>query len=301
MDWLKRKRLFQVITFGWKDSLTISKKENVNRIKVYSDIVKCFLSYHLFSNQYITNNVWNLSGEEKENICIKLGDNNKERDKWIINSYKNKKFIEKWSSRYWTTSPSRVRRKTNAYAKMFNTGEGLVIQHNVDFRQEHFLTGKLTIGKNVLFAKNVYVDYSGDLIICDNVRISDGVMIETHSHQTFTDPLITGRAQKEPLIIHEGVNIGTKAIVLESCNEIGRYARIGSGAVVRTNIPPYAIVTGNPAKIVGFVLTPKAMVEFEKRNYEEKDRLSYDDYERLYNKYFTTRLKEIRTYSKRFL
>lgn len=51
------------------------------------------------------------------------------------------------------------------------------------------------------------------------------------------------------LHICEGAYIGTHAIVLDSCNYIGKHARIGAGVVVK-DIPDYAVAVGVPAKVV---------------------------------------------------
>ena len=78
--------------------------------------------------------------------------------------------------------------------------------------------------------------------------------------------------------------------------EIGRGASIAAGAVVKRQVPPYAIVMGNPAKVVGFRMTPEQIVEFEKEHYEEKDRLSLELLEANYQKYFLSRIKEIQQF-----
>lgn len=52
------------------------------------------------------------------------------------------------------------------------------------------------------------------------------------------------------LRICEGAYIGSRAIILDSCNYIGKYARIGAGAVVTKDVPDYALVVGVPAKVV---------------------------------------------------
>ena len=49
----------------------------------------------------------------------------------------------------------------------------------------------------------------------------------------------------------KGASIGANATILPVT--IGAYAMIGAGAVVTKNVPPYAIVVGNPARIVGYV------------------------------------------------
>ena len=55
------------------------------------------------------------------------------------------------------------------------------------------------------------------------------------------------------LVIGEKAYIGTRAIILDSCNYIGKYARIGAGAVVVKDIPDYAVAVGVPAKVVKII------------------------------------------------
>jgi virginiamycin A acetyltransferase len=52
--------------------------------------------------------------------------------------------------------------------------------------------------------------------------------------------------------IHENVWIGFEAIILPGVT-IGRGAIVGSRSVVSTDVPPYAVVVGNPARIVKYL------------------------------------------------
>jgi maltose O-acetyltransferase len=60
-----------------------------------------------------------------------------------------------------------------------------------------------------------------------------------------------GHQPPEPVIIADDVWIGTRAIILPGIS-IGRGAIIGAAAVVTKNVPEYAIVCGNPAKVVKY-------------------------------------------------
>ena len=99
--------------------------------------------------------------------------------------------------------------------------------------------------------------------------------------------------------IGEGVKILSNAYISDTCHVIGRYARIGAGTYVRSNVPRYAIMMGNPAKIIGFLYSPEEMVEFEKKKFEDNDRTSIEQYENDYKKYFSSRVREIRTFIKK--
>ncbi len=97
------------------------------------------------------------------------------------------------------------------------------------------------------------------------------------------------------VIVEEDVWIGNHVILL-SGSKIGRGSEIGAGSVVRGIIPPYSVVIGNPAKVVGFRFAPEEIIEHEKTQYEEKDRLSIEIINYNYEKYFLMKLKEIKQY-----
>jgi acetyltransferase-like isoleucine patch superfamily enzyme len=65
-------------------------------------------------------------------------------------------------------------------------------------------------------------------------------------------------------VIGDDVWIGHAATILPSVNAIGRGAAIGAGAVVTKNVPPYAIVGGNPARIIRFRFTANAISQIER-------------------------------------
>ena len=244
MDWLRRKRIKQIITYGWKDSAIIAKDSGKNRLKVFCDIIQCFRKYFVFSYQYKKNGLWKLDSQEFDSLASKLGEANLSHDRWIIENYENHKFLSKWTQKKWENTSKGSLKRREAYTKFFNAGKDLHVQYNVEIRREHFLFGTITIGDNVLLAKNVFIDYSGELIIHDNVSLAHGVIIETHHHAFYLDPT------ESTLVIEEGALIGSCAIILDSCHYIGKYARIGAGAVVTKDIPDYALAVGVPAKVV---------------------------------------------------
>ena len=99
------------------------------------------------------------------------------------------------------------------------------------------------------------------------------------------------------VIVGEDVWIGANVTLLAG-TDIGRGAIIGAGSVVRTKVPPYAIVSGNPAKIMGFVFDPNQTIEHESVLYPESERLSRELLEKNYQKYYKKRLKSIVEYQK---
>jgi acetyltransferase-like isoleucine patch superfamily enzyme len=97
---------------------------------------------------------------------------------------------------------------------------------------------------------------------------------------------------EKDVIVHEDAWLAANVTLLAGTN-VGRGAIVGAGSVCRSNIPPYAIVMGNPAKVVGFRFTPDEIVKHEAMLYPEDERLSLDMLEKNYDKYYNKRLKEI--------
>lgn len=112
----------------------------------------------------------------------------------------------------------------------------------------------IRFGHGIELGSFVHLDYSGGLYIGNNVTISEGAKIYTHNH-TVDKANIHWREQPirfSALRIEDDVWIGTNSVILESCNTIGRGAIVGAGAVVTKDVPPYAVVVGNPARVVKY-------------------------------------------------
>ena len=73
-----------------------------------------------------------------------------------------------------------------------------------------------------------------------------------------------------PLKIGNDVWLGHNSIIMPNVTEIGTGAVIGAGAVVNKNVPPYAIVLGNPARIVRYRFEKGIIDELLKSEWWEK-------------------------------
>lgn len=130
-------------------------------------------------------------------------------------------------------------------------------------------------GKHITICKNVYFgtganieigDYSGlgknfemhgcDLKIGKYVMMGPEVMIFAASHNTQnTDrPMCFQGAtnHKTEITISDDVWIGARVTILGKATSIGKGVIIGAGSVVTKSIPDYAVVAGNPAKIIKY-------------------------------------------------
>lgn len=134
---------------------------------------------------------------------------------------------------------------TYRYPKNIEIGENCILNKNVSLGSE--LTDSiLQIGDKVSISRNVQLDFSGDLIISNNVTISENVSILTHDHGMNPRCIPEKRALK----IGENVWIGSNALILHNVNEIGPNSIIAAGSVVTKDVEKNTVVGGNPAKFI---------------------------------------------------
>jgi sugar O-acyltransferase (sialic acid O-acetyltransferase NeuD family) len=104
-------------------------------------------------------------------------------------------------------------------------GEGTVIMAGVIINPE------VKIGRHVIINTAATVDH--ECIIADFVHISPNATLSGD------------------VLIGEGTHIGAGAVVIQGIR-VGKWASIGAGAVVIRDVPDYAVVVGNPAKILKY-------------------------------------------------
>ena len=130
-------------------------------------------------------------------------------------------------------------------------------------------TGKsCNIGQNVFIGKGVKL---GDNVkVQNNASIYEEVILEDNvfcgPSCVFTNVLnprshIPRKNEYRPTVVKKGATIGANATIV--CGHtIGRYAFIGAGAVVTKDVPDYALVYGNPARLEGWVCSCGVKLEF---------------------------------------
>lgn len=129
----------------------------------------------------------------------------------------------------------------------------------------------ITVGDNVnLGYRPIMLATKSEIIIGNNVMFGPEVTIRGGNHRID----IIGRTMisikdfekrdtdDKGVVIESDVWIGTRAIVLSGVI-IGRGSVVAAGAVVTRNVPPYAIVGGNPAKIIKFRFNSDEIKEHE--------------------------------------
>lgn len=246
------RRYKQVLKYSIIDSKKIKdqKLSNKNRFFIFLDMLSCFINYKMWTNQYMNESFYQKSKLEKKKIGQFYLEQGKVRDKWQKEFISNRKFLNKYSSKRYEKPCLRDNRNV-AYAKRYNMGNNCLVEFDVELSRQHYLNGTIIIGNNVLLAKHVFIDYSGNVEIKDNVQLTNGCIIESHHHLFHSDYKVS-RNEIIPsnLIIEEGAIIGSRAVVLDSCNYIGKHSRIAAGAVVTKNVIDYAVVGGVPAKLI---------------------------------------------------
>lgn len=94
----------------------------------------------------------------------------------------------------------------------------------------------------------------GEIIIGSHSFVSQGVTIVTSNHGIAKDKLIADQewiSKRGKIIISDDVWIGANSVILPDVT-IGRGAVVAAGSVVTRDIPEYAVVAGNPAKIIKY-------------------------------------------------
>jgi UDP-2-acetamido-3-amino-2,3-dideoxy-glucuronate N-acetyltransferase len=138
-------------------------------------------------------------------------------------------------------------------------GEGTKIWHFT-----HVMAGA-TIGRNCNIGQNVVV--SPGVVIGNNVKIQNNVSVYTGvtlEDDVFCGPSmvftnvtnprshVSRKHEYRPTIVGRGATLGANSTIVCG-HRVGMYAFVGAGAVLTRDIPDYALVVGNPARLAGWM------------------------------------------------
>jgi UDP-2-acetamido-3-amino-2,3-dideoxy-glucuronate N-acetyltransferase len=140
-----------------------------------------------------------------------------------------------------------------------NIGKGSKIWHFSHIQSGAVVGKNCSIGQNVNIANNVKI--GNHVKIQNNVSVYEGVELEDY---VFCGPSMVFTNIKVPrsefpqkgndyyvkTLVKKSASIGANATIICGVT-IGEYSIIGSGAVVTKNVPPFAIIVGNPGRIIG--------------------------------------------------
>jgi acetyltransferase-like isoleucine patch superfamily enzyme len=120
---------------------------------------------------------------------------------------------------------------------------GAVIGRDGNICAHCFIENKVVVGDRVTVKCGVQ--------LWDGVTLEDDVFVGPNA--TFTNDLQprsrNSAAQLLPTVVKKGASIGANATILPGLT-IGAGAMVGAGAVVTKDVPPRALVVGNPARVV---------------------------------------------------
>ena len=123
--------------------------------------------------------------------------------------------------------------------------KGAVVGRDCNICDHTFIENDVVLGDRVTIKCGVQ--------LWDGLRIEDEVFVGPNA--TFTNDRFPRSKQYRspvPTTIKQGASIGANATILPGIT-VGERAMVAAGAVVTRNVPPESIVTGNPARIAGYV------------------------------------------------
>lgn len=138
-------------------------------------------------------------------------------------------------------------------------GKGTKIWHFSHVMQNSEIGEDCNIGQNVVISPGVKlgkrVKIQNNVSLYTGVICEDGVFLgpscvftNVHNPRAF----IERKDEYRETLVKEGASIGANATIVCG-NTIGKYAFIGAGAVVTKDVPDYAMVYGNPARVQGYI------------------------------------------------
>ena len=150
-------------------------------------------------------------------------------------------------------------------------GSGTKIWHFSHVQSGARIGSKCSIGQNVNIGNNVNIGDSCK--IQNNVSIYEGVELEDYvfcgPSMVFTNIKVPrsefpqrGAKHYKKTVIKKSASIGANATIVCGVT-LGKYALIGSGAVVTKDVPAFALVLGNPGRIKGWVNRKGDRIEFD--------------------------------------
>jgi len=147
-------------------------------------------------------------------------------------------------------------------------GEGTKVWHFSHIMKGARIGEKCNIGQNVVVSPEVTV--GSGVKIQNNFSVYEGVTLEDDvfcgPSMVFTNVYnprspISRMKEVRRTLVRKGASLGANCTVVCG-NTVGRYAFVGAGAVVKKDVPDYAMVAGNPAKIKGWMCECGNRIDF---------------------------------------
>jgi maltose O-acetyltransferase len=127
-------------------------------------------------------------------------------------------------------------------------GEKSYISYNVKLECPE----RISIGRNTRIKNNCILDGHGGLEIGDDVLLGfqSVIMTSTHRFRDAATPIRLQGHDRKPVRIGNDAWVGARVIIQPGVT-VGNGAVVGSAAVVTKDVPPFAVVAGVPARVMG--------------------------------------------------
>ncbi len=130
-------------------------------------------------------------------------------------------------------------------------GDNVVIEPHCKFG----FSENIEIGNNVKIGEGTCIFAQGGCVIKDGTILADKVDIRTANHHYDGDDLemlpFDEKIEAKKVVIEENVWVASNVIILPGVT-IGEGAVIAAGAIVTKDVPPLAVMGGNPAKVIKY-------------------------------------------------
>ena len=154
-------------------------------------------------------------------------------------------------------------------------GAGTKIWHFCHVMPGTRIGEQCNIGQNVLISPKVKI--GRNVKIQNNVSLYTGVVIEDDvflgPSMVFTNVLnprshVSRKEEYQGTLVKRGASIGANATIVCGTS-IGCYSFVGAGSVVTRDVPDYALVHGNPARVRGWMCQCGIKLDFARVGSEE--------------------------------
>jgi UDP-2-acetamido-3-amino-2,3-dideoxy-glucuronate N-acetyltransferase len=137
---------------------------------------------------------------------------------------------------------------------------GAVLGENCNLGQNVLVSSGVVLGRNVKVQNNVSL-YTG--VICEDDVFLGPSMVFTN----IVNPrsAVIRKDHYVTTLVKKGATIGANATIICG-NTLGEFCFIGAGAVVTRDVPPYALIVGNPGKQVGWMSEYGHRLKFDGNN-----------------------------------